>query len=156
MCILGRVYCVRVHIARMVGVLCNSCTCALFFSSEDQAIFNYRLSRARRIVENSFGILASRYSTNGQVIIETVEILIAFHRWRLFRQPIVAKPSNVVAYAKAAIALHNYLRCTESAVYCPPGYVDGEDGEGNIIRGSWRADGELSSLTSVSRTSSNR
>ncbi len=36
----------------------------------------------------------------------------------------------MVAYTKAAIALHNYLRTTESSVYCPPGFTDGEDGEG--------------------------
>ena len=76
--------------------------------------------------------------------------------WRLFRRPIIAKPENVVAYSKAAIALHNFLRCRESTVYCPPGFVDGEDGEGNVVLGSWRNDESSTSLTSVSMTSSNR
>ena len=101
--------------------------------SEDKAIFNYRLSRAHRIIENSFGILAAR--------------------WRLFRRPIVSDPNKVISYAKAAIALHNYLRTTESAVYCPPGFIDGEDGSGNIVDGSWMQDDDPSSglepLTSV-------
>lgn len=41
-------------------------------------------------------------------------------------------------FAKAAIALHNYLITTESSLYFPPRFVDGEDGAGNIIEGSWR------------------
>ena len=88
--------------------------------SEAEAIFNYRLSRACRIIENSFGILAAR--------------------WYLFRRPIIANPNGVVTYTKATIALHNYLRTTESSVYSPPGFVDGEDGVGNMMEGSWRND----------------
>ena len=100
---------------------------------EPQAVFNYRLSRARRVIENSFGILAAR--------------------WCIFRRPIIADPSKVVAYTKATIALHNFLRTTESSVYCPPGFIDGEDGAGNIIAGSWRTEtdshGALNSLGQV-------
>ena len=76
---------------------------------------------------------------------------------RFFRRPIIAQPSKVVVYAKAAIALHNYLRTTESNVYCPPGFVDGEDGEGHSIQGSWRIDEEpCTGMESVSSASSNR
>ena len=83
---------------------------------ESQAIFNYRLSRARRTIENSFGILAAR--------------------WQIFRRPIIANPDNVLVYTKATIALHNYLRTKELSVYCPPGFIDGEDGDGNVLFGN--------------------
>ena len=86
--------------------------------AEPEAIFNYRLSRARRIIENSFGILAAR--------------------WRIFRRPVIATPEKAVIFTKAAIALHNYLRTVESSVYCPAGFIDAEDGAGNVLEGEWR------------------
>ena len=48
----------------------------------------------------------------------------------------ITKPDNVVKFTKAAVALHNYLRTEESAVYFPSGYVDEEDGHGNIVSGA--------------------
>ncbi len=105
--------------------------------TEDRAIFNYRLSRARRIIENAFGILASR--------------------WRIFRRPLIAEPGRAIIYTKAAIALHNYLRTTESSIYCPPGFIDAEDGTGNVITGNWRNDESFcSGLETASQISSNR
>uniref|UniRef100_A0A1X7VVW4 DDE Tnp4 domain-containing protein n=1 Tax=Amphimedon queenslandica TaxID=400682 RepID=A0A1X7VVW4_AMPQE len=89
---------------------------------EDKAIFNYKVSRARRVIEKSFGILIAR--------------------WRIFRCSVIADPTKVVLYIQAAIALHNFLRSTESS-FCPPGFTDGEDGSGNFISGSWRNDEDL-------------
>ena len=86
------------------------------------------------MIENTFGILASR--------------------WRIFRRPIIAEPERAVAYTKAAIALHNFLRTTESLVYCPPGFADSEDGVGNVVEGSWR--NEDSNMVSISRAGGNR
>ena len=103
---------------------------------EDQAIYNYRLSRARRIIENSFGILAAR--------------------WRVFRRPICAEPNKAVLFTKAAVALHNFLRTTESSTYCPPGFTDGEDGAGNIISGGWRDEEPCRGLEPLGQVGGNR
>lgn len=86
---------------------------------EENAIFNYRLSRARRVIENAFGIMVAR--------------------WRIFRSPIHAKVETVEKITKAAVCLHNYLRQTESALYCPTGFVDSYDSSGKILPGHWRS-----------------
>ena len=97
-----------------------------FHYIEGDAIFNYRRSRARWIIENSFGIFAAR--------------------WQIFHYPINSEPEKVVVYTKATIALHNYLRTMESLVYCPPGFVNGKDGSGNVVVGGWKDDEERSGL----------
>eukprot|EP00794_Sanderia_malayensis_P006728 gene6728-7486_t len=101
--------------------------------SEEQRVYNYRVSRARRVIENAFGILVAR--------------------WRLFRSPIRATKENVTRYVLAAISLHNYLRQTENAMYCPTGFVDAEDSTGRLQPGEWRrvvaSDG--GSMQSISR-----
>lgn len=71
-------------------------------------IANYRISRARRVIENTFGIMASRF--------------------RIYRRPIIAKVELVESITKACVALHNYLmadRLKDGANrYCPPTQID--------------------------------
>ena len=81
-------------------------------TSETRKIFNYWLSRARRVIENTFGILVAR--------------------WRVFQKPIDAKPERAEKIILAAIVLHNYLRQTDHACYTPNGFVDNT---GNILSG---------------------
>lgn len=95
--------------------------------SREQTIFNYRLSRARRIVENAFGILASRF--------------------RVFKQPLNLSLENIDAVVLASCALHNFLR-KKSKTYLTSACVDREDLEsGTFIDGTWRqATNQLTSL----------
>ena len=87
--------------------------------TEVQKIYNYRISRARRVIENTFGILRAR--------------------WRIFSTTIKASVENAERYVLAAISLHNYLRQTENASYCPFGFIDSESSNGAIKPGDWRS-----------------
>lgn len=51
------------------------------------------MSRARRVVENAFGLLVAR--------------------WRLLKSEINFKPENVENFTKACCVLHNYLQSDE-------------------------------------------
>lgn len=99
-----------------------------------QKVFNYRLSRARRIVENAFGILASRF--------------------RIFEKPISCKVSTVDKIVRTCCALHNWLRAKSVNVYLPTGSVDEEDiNQGKVVLGSWRS--EISGLQKAVTVGSN-
>lgn len=58
--------------------------------NKERKIFNYRLSRARRNVECSFGILANK--------------------WRVFHTPLLVNPNFATDIIKASCILHNFVR----------------------------------------------
>ncbi|KFM75519.1 hypothetical protein X975_07116, partial [Stegodyphus mimosarum] len=106
----------------------------------EKCVSNYRLSRARRCVENAFGIMAARF--------------------RILRKPIIAGLTTSQNIVKASVCLHNYLRSKEEQMpakerrYCPPGFADTDDGSGSILTGRWR-DENIHNLSKVSRSASN-
>lgn len=85
--------------------------------THDEQIFNYRLSKGRRIVENSFGILANRF----RVLLSTIYLSVDI----------------VQIIILACCALHNYL-CRENGAYLH-GTIDIENVENRTISpGEWR------------------
>ena len=79
-------------------------------------IFNYRLSHARRVVENAFCILVNSF--------------------RLFMTPINLVPEKVETITLACCILHNFLRSKVAArlIYMPPGSVDTENADTHIVQ----------------------
>ena len=86
--------------------------------SEQERLFHYRLSRPRRVIENTFGILAAR--------------------WRIYHSPIITSIENAESYVPAIIALQNYLKLADNAVYTPAGFVDSQASGGEILPVEWR------------------
>lgn len=82
----------------------------------DRENFNKRLSRARRVIENAFGIMTAR--------------------WRILLSPLQMQPSSAESIVKATVLLHNFLKLNDGS-YCPPEYVDRYEGD-NVLNGLWR------------------
>ena len=104
--------------------------------SRENSIANYRISRARRVSENAFGIMANRF--------------------RVFLTAIQLSPENVEKVTLASCVLHNFLREKSPARYTPPGSFDAENLEtGNIQEGDWRVAGNSGGMQSVAVTGRN-
>lgn len=86
--------------------------------------FNYRHCRARRVVENVFGIVSVVF--------------------RVLRKPLLLEPKNAQRIVLTCAHLHNFLRRSKasSASYNPSGTFDCEDPiTGTLVPGQWRVDG---------------
>ncbi|GIY75387.1 putative nuclease harbi1 [Caerostris extrusa] len=105
----------------------------------DRTIFNYRLSRAKRLIENSFGVMSARF--------------------RIYRRPIAGKVNTVETIVKTTVCLHNFLKSVEDDLppsekrYCPPGFHDSEDQNKVVSEGSWRSVGASKGLLELSGSS---
>ncbi|KAJ8939902.1 hypothetical protein NQ318_023243, partial [Aromia moschata] len=87
-----------------------------------ERVFNYRLSRARSIVENVFGIMSAVF--------------------RVLRKPILLQPDKATNIAMTCALLHNFLKRSKNSksLYNPTCSFDTENEYGVIQPGSWRND----------------
>jgi len=92
--------------------------------ADDERIFNYRLSRARRIVENAFGILANRFGC----------LLTSLRQ----------KPETVVSMVMSCCCLHNLMRLRYPTLQ--NAVVDDENVAHQVIPGAWRDDAHLDDM----------
>lgn len=83
-------------------------------------IFNKRLSRARRVIENAFGILVCR--------------------WRILLTTLHMYPENAEKIVMACVALHNFLRMNKEIknLYAPSQFMDWQDNNHQVHDGMWR------------------
>ena len=95
--------------------------------TKEQRVFNYRLSRGRRIVENAFGILAQRW----QILLTTMQ----------------HDPDTIAIIVEACVILHNLMRMRYPALQ--NGAMDAENTNHRIIPGSWRASANMYDVDNI-------
>jgi len=92
--------------------------------TDENRIFNYRLSRARRVIENTFGILTAR--------------------WKILQKPLCMSPANCENLFRALPCLHNFIMMGEEEKnwndreYCSRNIIDVEAENGTITDGEWK------------------
>ena len=87
--------------------------------SKEKAVYCYRLSRARRCIENAFGVMVAR--------------------WQILKKPLSVNVDNVVRITKACTVLHNYCKVgSMNKQYISPGFIDSYDSNGKLVPGYWR------------------
>ena len=91
--------------------------------TEVQKNYNYRISRARRVIENTIGIMRAR--------------------WCIFSTTIKVSVENTERYVRATISPHNYLRQTENLSYCLFDLIDSESSNGAIKLSDYVLNGEV-------------
>jgi hypothetical protein len=88
--------------------------------SHEERVFNYRLSRARRVTENAFGIISNRF--------------------QCLAKKLNHHPRTVRRITLACVSLHNHMRDRYPAIQRD--IAEREDAEHNVIPGQWR-EGEV-------------
>ena len=94
---------------------------SIYGMSLDNAVFNYRISRGRRVVENAFGIMANR--------------------WRILLTTMMQTPDTCRLITEVCVILHNLMRLRH------PGQqnilLDQEAENYDLIPGEWRRDANM-------------
>lgn len=86
--------------------------------TKEEEVFNYRLSRARRCVENAFGIFSVK--------------------WACVNRTFNCQPDRVKTIVGACCLLHNFLLNRTNDTYIPENYQDALDPNGQYSQGNWR------------------
>lgn len=91
-------------------------------TDDNRKVYNYRVSRARRIVENAFGILSARF--------------------RIFHTFINMNPTKIESVVMACCVLHNFLVNTVPKTYAPTECFDIDDREAGITNVGYNCEHE--------------
>lgn len=92
----------------------------------EQLITNYRISRARRVIENAFGILAQK--------------------WQLLLTTMMQQPDIVRLIVESCVCLNNMMRVTNSTLQ--NGQLDIENQE-DLVPGLWRTTARMHEINRV-------